>query len=209
MRLYVTRCLQSELFKKNQAYVRELPSKLQFPLQYSYKLEFEVNSYDPKMTGNRICKEDIMVFFLNLYKYTDKLMLLWLTFCGAFFPFLALVKVIVVMFQKYGFFIGIISAPILYILTDMLASYIIVWGMRLLKKNITAYIHHRQAGFQELGVRWKVGEDEWLTLELVLDYKHTMETKRDQQQESGQLLSRPNLLEKEVAADLEGPTNSF
>jgi len=79
----------------------------------------------------------------------------------------------------------------------------------MIKKNIYAYINHRQAGFQQLGVRWKVSDDEWLTLELVLDYKHSMETKKDFQQESTQFLPKSKPLVQDYVSDLEGPSQGL
>jgi len=190
--------------RHKQAIVKDMGTKIQFPLQFSYRLEFETDTYNPQMTDDRISKQDILVFLINLYSYTDKLTLLWLTFCGAFLPFLLLIKIAVSVGQEYGILAFILITPILYILTDQLSSFIIVMGMRVIKKNITIYINQKQAGFQQMGVRWKVGEDEWLTLELVLDYKHSLETKKDRQEESGHLLKTQNAEYQKYLNDVEG-----
>jgi len=204
MRFYVTKCLYDMVSRHKQAIVKDMGTKIQFPLQFSYRLEFETDTYNPQMTDDRISKQDILVFLINLYSYTDKLTLLWLTFCGAFLPFLLLIKIAVSVGQEYGILAFILITPILYILTDQLSSFIIVMGMRVIKKNITIYINQKQAGFQQMGVRWKVGEDEWLTLELVLDYKHSLETKKDRQEESGHLLKTQNAEYQKYLNDVEG-----
>jgi len=209
MKLYITKYLRSIFSKTNLTAVKNLGTKIQFPLAFSYRLEFETDSYTPEMTNNRIPKEDILVFFLNLYSYTDKLALLWLTFCGAFFPFVLLLRVLVEIWKRSSIYMSLLLFPLLFPFTDLLSSYIIVTGMKFIKKNINAYINHRQAGFRQLGVRWKVSDDEWLTLELVLDYKHSMETKKDFQQESTQLLPKSRPLIQDYISDLEGPAQGL
>jgi len=203
MRFFITKCMYDFVSRKKQAIVKDLGTKIQFPLQFSYRLEFETDTYDPKMTDNRISKQDILVFLINLYSYTDKLTLLWLTFCGAFLPFLLLLKIVISIGQSYGILYFIIATPLLYVLTDQLSSFIIVTGMKVIKNSITMYINQKQAGFQQMGVRWKVGDDEWLTLELVLDYKYSLETQKDHQEESGRLVQNKNAEFEKYLHDVE------
>ena len=156
------------------------------------------------MTNNRVSKEDIWVFLINLYQYTDKLLVLWLTFCGSFFPFLGLAKLFTIMWQNYGFTVGFLTFPILFLCTDLFSSQIMIYGMRVVKTNIMAYIYHRQKGFQDVGVRWKVSDEDWLTLELMLDYKHSDESKRDMQEDAGQFLPKHQGFAQNFPTDLEG-----
>ncbi len=188
MKLYITKCITNTFSKQKLDSVRKQGSKILFPLLLNYRLEFAMDSYHPQMTNNRIPKEDILVFFLNLYAYTDKLIVLWLTFVGVFFTFPLLFKALTMSWRNFGPLFAIILSPVFYILTDMLGSFIIIQGMKVLKKNINAYINQKQAGFQQLGVRWKVSEDPWLTLELVLDYLYSNEAKQDIQEANSSLL---------------------
>ena len=203
MQFYFTEYIYKELTRTNKTFVKKTSTKILFPLQLSYKLEFEYESYSPRMTAGRVSKEDIWGFMIRLYQYTDKLTSLWLTLCGAFFPFLGFAKLFTMVWKSYGYFAGFVSLPILFLCTDAISSQIILYGMSTVKKKIMAYIYHKQKGFQEVGVRWKVSDARWLTLELMLDYMHSDESKKDLQEDTTQLLPQHQAFARANPTDVE------